>query len=49
MQIKIRLYLETGAKEVWIVREDGITRYFDHEGEKESSSYNLDPAPLLNH
>lgn len=49
MQLKIRLYLEAGAKEVWIVREDGIVRYFDGNGERKASRYGLDPVPLLNH
>ena len=34
---KIELYLSKGAHEVWIVREDGNTRYYTYEGEIEES------------
>ena len=34
---KIELYLAKGAHEVWIVSEDGSTRYYTHEGEIEAS------------
>ena len=30
---KIRLYLEQGAREVWIVDESGAKRFYDREGE----------------
>lgn len=30
---KVRLYLSKGAIEVWIVAEDGSTRYYTYEGE----------------
>ena len=30
---KIALYLSKGAHEVWIVHEDGETKYYAHEGE----------------
>lgn len=49
MRIKTRLYLDAGAKEVWIEREDGIVRYFDDKGEQPASRCGLDPVPLLNH
>jgi Uma2 family endonuclease len=34
---KIELYLSKGAREVWIVGEDGHTKYFTYEGEIEFS------------
>lgn len=34
---KIELYLSKGAHEVWIVNEDGKTRYYTYEGEIEVS------------
>ena len=35
---KIELYLSKGAHEVWIVSEDGKTRYYTYEGEIEESN-----------
>ena len=32
MEEKIQLYLAKGAKEVWIVDENGVISYFSHEG-----------------
>lgn len=49
MRFKTRLYLEAGAREVWIVLEDGQARFFGVEGERPRSEYGLDPRPLLNH
>lgn len=34
---KVRLYLSKGAVEVWIVSEDGTTRYYTYEGESPCS------------
>lgn len=44
---KIRLYLEAGAREVWIVFEDGRVCYFDRDGEKTASCWEVDCAALL--
>jgi len=49
MRFKVRLYLERGAKEVWIVFETGGVRFFGAEGERECSIYDVDPRPELNH
>jgi Uma2 family endonuclease len=35
---KIELYLSKGAREVWIVNEDGNIRYYTYEGELEKSN-----------
>lgn len=49
LHFKTRLYLEAGAREVWIVLETGEARFFGAEGERTQSEYGLDPRPLLNH
>ena len=33
IQEKIQLYMAKGAHEVWIVQEDGFTKYYSYEGE----------------
>ena len=38
---KAKLYLETGAQEVWIAWENGIVDYYDKTGKLELSSYGL--------
>jgi Uma2 family endonuclease len=35
---KVELYLGKGAREVWIVSEDGSTKYYTYEGEIEASA-----------
>lgn len=35
---KIELYLSKGAREVWIVSEDGTTQFYTYEGEIEKSN-----------
>ena len=49
LQFKTRLYLEAGAREVWIVLETGEARFFGAEGERSQSEYGIDPGPLLKH
>jgi len=49
LRFKTHLYLEAGAKEVWIVLESGEARFFGPEGERAASESGLDPRPLLNH
>lgn len=39
MDEKIDLYLAKGAQEVWIVNEQGVTKYYRHEGEVEISRF----------
>ncbi len=41
IQEKIHAYLNAGAREVWIVAEDGSIGYHDRDGEKASSSFNI--------
>lgn len=41
MQEKIRAYLAAGAREVWIVGEDGSIGYYDRSGRLENSAFNV--------
>ena len=43
---KTRLYLEAGAVEVWIVREDGTVELYGPEGRREQSVFDIKVAPL---
>lgn len=39
MRQKTAAYLNAGAREVWIVSEDGTTRYFDRSGERSATTF----------
>jgi Uma2 family endonuclease len=41
LQMKVRAYLAAGAKEVWIVSEDGDVTFFDHSGQRATSVYGV--------
>jgi Uma2 family endonuclease len=41
MKTKVNLYLKAGAKEVWLVSELGQIQYFDKNGQKETSNFNV--------
>ena len=43
---KVRLYLEAGAVEAWIVREDGTVELYGPEGRRPQSSFGIAVAPL---
>jgi len=43
---KIRLYLEAGAIEVWIVREDGTVELYGPEGQRAQSAFGITVALL---
>lgn len=43
---KVRLYLDAGAKEVWLVDNEGRVRFHDKSGEIEKSSYGVEVPPL---
>lgn len=49
MRFKTRLYLQAGAREVWIILESGEARFFGPEGERSQSEYGIDPRPHLEH
>jgi Uma2 family endonuclease len=42
VQEKIRAYLAAGAREVWIVGEDGGIDYHDRDGRRPSSSFSIE-------
>lgn len=39
MKQKLDLYFQRHAKECWLVSEEGDVRFFNHEGEREESSF----------
>jgi Uma2 family endonuclease len=49
IRTKVSLYLEKGAREVWIVFETGEVCFFGPEGERRSSLFQVDPRPELKH
>lgn len=42
MQHKFDLYFQRGAKECWLVGEDGQVRFFDREGERQKSAFGVE-------
>ncbi|MCE2971170.1 MAG: Uma2 family endonuclease [Burkholderiales bacterium] len=44
---KVRLYLDAGAREVWLVSEDGKVEFHDVNGPQPRSSFGVDVPPLL--
>jgi len=42
MKDKVELYLEAGAKEVWLVSEDGQVTYYNRDGQQVRSIYDID-------
>lgn len=49
MHDKAQAYLAAGAREVWLVSEDGAVRYFDSAGARSSSAFPVrvsPPAPI---
>lgn len=44
---KVRLYLDAGAREVWLVSEDGKVEFHDVNGQLPRSSFGVDVPPLL--
>jgi len=47
MKAKTALYLKAGAVEVWIVSESGVIRYFDKQGQKETSDFDVKIETLM--
>ena len=41
MQQKMALYFHRGAKECWLVSEEGHARFFDREGERKTSFFGV--------
>ena len=49
MRDKTQAYLGAGAREVWLVFENGVVRYFESAGERTSSAFPIrvsPPAPI---
>lgn len=46
LHAKVRLYLDAGAKEVWLVDKDGRVTFYDQSGLIEKSSYGVEIPPL---
>jgi Uma2 family endonuclease len=44
---KVALFLEAGAKEVWLVTEDGQVTYHNHQGQQVRSIFNIDLKGLV--
>jgi Uma2 family endonuclease len=42
-----QLYLDAGAREVWLVAEDGTVEFHDVDGQKPRSAFGVDLPPLL--
>ncbi len=42
MNDKVELFLEAGAKEVWLIAEDSQVTYYDHQGQQVQSCYPVD-------
>jgi len=47
MKAKIKLYLKAGAIEVWLVNEQGKIQYFDVNGQRERSGFNVNIDGLI--
>lgn len=47
MKAKIKLYLKAGAIEVWLVNEQGDIQYFDVNGQREKSGFNVNIDELI--
>jgi Uma2 family endonuclease len=45
MREKTQAYLAAGAREVWVIGEDGAVRYFDSSGERPSSAFPVRVSP----
>jgi hypothetical protein len=48
MRAKVALYLDQGARKVWMVFETGTVRFFGPEGEHPRSVFPTDPHPEPN-
>ena len=47
MRAKIKQYLKSGAKEVWLVNEQGEVQFFNHNGQQKQSSFNVSLESLI--
>lgn len=44
---KVELFIESGAKEVWLISEDGTASFYNQQGSLETSNYNVDLEELV--
>ncbi len=47
MTDKVGLFLEAGAKEVWLISEDGLVTFYNQDGQKERSAFDVDLKGLV--
>jgi len=47
MKDKVELFLEAGAKEVWLISEDGKVTYHNHSGQQVRSIYDINLKGLV--
>jgi Uma2 family endonuclease len=47
MEDKIELFLEAGAKEVWLITEDGQDSFYNLEGQLVKSTFDIDFKELI--
>jgi len=44
---KVTLFLEAGAKEVWLITEDGQVTFYNHQGQSAKTNFNADLKGLV--
>ncbi len=47
MEDKIELFLEAGAKEVWLITEEGQVSFYNSEGQQVKSTFDIDLKELI--
>jgi Uma2 family endonuclease len=47
MKDKVKLFLDAGAKEVWIITETGQATYYNRQGQQVKSIYDIDLGTLV--
>jgi Uma2 family endonuclease len=47
MKDKVDLFLEAGAKEVWLISEDGQVTYYNYQGQQVRSSFDVNLKGLV--
>ncbi len=44
---KVELFIESGAKEVWLISEDGVASFYNQHGQRDKSNYRVDLDELV--
>ena len=47
MKDKVELFLEAGAKEVWLITEHGQVTYYNYQGQQDQSIFDVDLKELV--